>query len=109
MADNQNYMSHIWTKGFSNLNFNHAVIDKILDFQKQNLPNFTYRYVFTKLVILKYKTNCFTYILWQRHVGNIIVSLLQRWVIFSIFSVGSTIATTQLLGKLLVNFNRTVG
>ena len=31
---NPNYMSHICAKGFLNSNLNHAVIDKISNFQK---------------------------------------------------------------------------
>ena len=40
-ADNHNNMCHICTKGFSNPNFDKAVIDKISDFQ-EIAPNFTY-------------------------------------------------------------------
>ena len=40
-ADNHNYMCHICAKGFLDLNFNYAVIDKIPNFQEIT-PNFTY-------------------------------------------------------------------
>ena len=33
-ADNNNYMCHIYTKGFLDSNFNYAVIDKISNFHK---------------------------------------------------------------------------
>ena len=38
---NHNHMRHICAKGFLNLNFNYAVIDKILIFH-EIAPNFTY-------------------------------------------------------------------
>ena len=40
-ADNHNYVCSIHPKGFINLNFNSAVIDKISNFNEIT-PNFTY-------------------------------------------------------------------
>ena len=40
-ADNHNYMCHISAEVFLDLNFNQAVIDKILNFH-EIVPNFTY-------------------------------------------------------------------
>ena len=41
VADNHNNMCHLCAKGFLDLNFNQAVIDKISNFH-EIAPNFTY-------------------------------------------------------------------
>ena len=49
-ADNDNYMCRVCAKGFLNLNFNWAVIDKNIKFS-QNCPKF---HILTKIIIFKY-------------------------------------------------------
>ena len=52
-TDNHNYMRHICAKGFLDLNFNWAVIDKISNFHKI-YPNFTFS---QKSCFFKYNWN----------------------------------------------------
>ena len=41
VADNHNYMRHIWAKGFLDSNVDEAVIDKISNYH-EIAPNFTH-------------------------------------------------------------------